>query len=143
MTDLILPIAMSVEFWNWERLIVQIVMLAILSKLVYGVRDIILQEKLAREARGLAIDDVRQAAEVLAQRTAELSQTRETATTVAAAMLSERLDVIDHAIESNTQMTTRAADASANAAEVANSMNTKIDTTNKRLLEHIEQKDQA
>lgn len=133
-------LALSTAFWEWERFVMQVVFLVIFFLLIRGVKNILAQAQSDRQARELAIEDVRRAADVLSQRTDALAGARETATTEAAGMISRRLDGIDSAIETNTAVTTRAAEASAEAAHVANSMNKKIDATNERLLEHVEHK---
>jgi hypothetical protein len=125
---------MTPGFWEWERFGMQVVFLGLLVRLIRGVRALLGQARQDREARELAIEDLRRTADALALRTAEMTKARDDRN-------GERFDSLDRELGHNTEMTVKAAEASAEAAHVANDMNKKIEATNERLERVV--KDQA
>lgn len=115
-------------FWKIDRLVMQAVFLIGLLYIVWktaanaaNVRDLLRLGQEDRKARDMALIDLRETANALAVKT-------EKALAIQNAKVEKKLD-------DNTQLTIAAAAASANAAEVANSVNEKIERTNQRLLE--------
>jgi len=131
-------------FWEYERIVLQVFVLALLTYAIRACRCLIQQGKDDRAARELAIKELKHTADALAARTAELARLATQRDRDTSARLDGRFDSIDKELGRNTQLTVRAADASATAADVANAVNEKIVTTNekieetnKRLLEHV------
>ena len=124
----------------WERFIrpsLQVVNLSLLIYLVSKIRVLINEGKADRRARMLAVNNLNVRADELDRRTAEIAEAVRVRKIEEDARLSGRLDNIDDELKKNSELTNKAATASAEAAEVANSVNEKIEKTQQRLLDHV------
>ncbi len=113
-------------FWDWERFAMQLVFLVILILVIRGMKALLDQAHSDREAREMAIEDLRKTADDLAVRTNAIAKAK-------AERMDDRFDSIDKELDRNTELTVKAAEASSEAAHVANSMNKKIEATNERI----------
>jgi hypothetical protein len=117
---------------RWVNLGLLVWTIRLLKRLIqHGIDD--------RAARMLAIVELKKTAEALERRTALLAKVTSDREAEAVAKQGQRFDSLDRELDRNSQLTQKAADASANAAEVANSVNDKIERTQQRLLEHVAQ----
>lgn len=120
------------QAWTWVFRIVFIVFLMYCVRVMaQNARNLrlILEEALAdRSAREQVLNDLKATAEDLATKT-------QRAVDASDQHLEQHIQTLAEKIDKNTEITTQAADASAKAAEVANSMNEKILKTNERVAE--------
>lgn len=106
--------------------VLQLALLGLLVVIVRSLEQLLQQAHIDRTARAGEIEDLKATADALAVRTAEIAKAVEQRDADANVRVDEQLSKLDRKLDVNTEMTSKAAEASAEAAHVANNANEKI-----------------
>lgn len=124
---------------EWVRLAISVFFIAfmvfaafIMRRNSTNMQDLLRQGQEDKRAREQAVTDLMETASMLAEKTQHAVDVQD-----------KQAEEIVKKIDQNTELTIRAAEASATAAEVANAVNKKIADTNERISEALHQKGQT